>query len=242
VYIAGPRWRKQRRGPEGWGTWVDPLHLSITKILEQDFIEKILNDLHYRANLFNIKDLDAADALIKSGVELREFRIDLIGDIDVLIVPRGSPERSTAIQVKRFPVNVREDGHDWQRDRMTRLFQKGIIQANYAARAVGFSQVYFWTFVLADTRWQNGGRYTYDGPDSALHSEIRYAMSPVGLDRRVGLVHFEWVQPMDRPPLELATYGGSLENLAARATQPLELTEWLASLTPSAKDLAIYSC
>jgi hypothetical protein len=55
-------------------------------------------------------------------------------------------------------------------------------------------------------------------------------------------VHFEWVQPMDRPPLELATYGGSLENLAARATQPLELTEWLASLTPSAKDLAIYSC
>jgi hypothetical protein len=166
----------------------------------------------------------------------------LIGDIDILIVPREHPEWSTAVQVKRFPVKVTENGHSWQRERMQRLFKKGVTQANYAARDVGFSQVYLWTFVLADTRWQNGGRYTYDGPDSALRSEIEYVMSPVHLDRRVGMMSFEWVQPMDRPPLELATYGGHLRNLAVRQAQPPELTEWLRSLRPDRTDLAITWC
>lgn len=43
LYIAGPRWRRQPKGPEGWGEWRhDPLHASITDILEEPFIEKIL--------------------------------------------------------------------------------------------------------------------------------------------------------------------------------------------------------
>ena len=253
LHIAGPRWRGQSRGPEGWGTWLHrPLHPSIADILEEPFITKILGDLHYRSSLFNIKDLHAAGALIKTGVELRTVRKNLIGDIDILIVPRGNPELSTAIQVKRFPLKVRvheDDNLDppqvrermrRQRiSRMQRLFQKGIRQANYAAQVVGFSQVYLWAFVLADTRWQNGGRYTYDGPDSGLRSEIDYAMSPVGLDPRVGLMHNEWVQAMDRPPLELATYGGHSRRLATPATQPQDLTEWLRTSSPSARDLEI---
>lgn len=255
LYIPGPRWHGQPRGPEGWGTWLHrPLHESITEILEEPFINKILNDLHYRSDLFNIKNLDAEGALIKPRVQLREYRKHLIGDIDILIVPRGKPERSTAFQVKRFPLKVekhedddpdppalREQKRKQRISRMQRLFQKGITQANYAAQVVGFSQVYLCAFVLADTRRVNGGRYTYDGPDSSLRSEIDYALSPVGLDPRVGVMHYEWVQPMDRPPLELATYGGSFQKLATRTTQPAELTEWLRTLSPSAKDLAIIS-
>jgi hypothetical protein len=61
-----------------------------------------------------------------------------------------------------------------------------------------------------------------------LRSRIQQAISPVGLEPTVGLMEFEWVQPMDRPPFELSTHGGHLRKLAATTQQPAELTEWLA--------------
>ena len=33
-------------------------------------------------------------------IELRHFRKDLAGEIDILVVPNGQPEQSTAIHVK----------------------------------------------------------------------------------------------------------------------------------------------
>ena len=59
-------------------------------------------------------------------------------------------------------------------------------------------------------------------------------ISTTGLDPTVGLMKFEWVQPMDRPPFELNTHGGSLIRLAANTTQPHELTEWLHAMPSSA--------
>ena len=56
------------------------------------------------------------------------------------------------------------------------------------------------------------------------------AISPVGLDPTIGLMEFDWVQPVDRPPFELSTHGGHLINLAGTTPQPPELTEWLRTL------------
>jgi hypothetical protein len=50
------------------------------------------------------------------------------------------------------------------------------------------------------------------------------------LDATIGLMMFEWVQPMDRPPFELGTHGADLRNLAETTAQPSELTEWLRTL------------
>jgi hypothetical protein len=44
---------------------------------------------------------------------------------------------------------------------------------------------------------------------------------------------FEWVQPMDRPPIELSTHGGHLRKLAATTAQPPDLTEWLRTIRSS---------
>jgi hypothetical protein len=46
--------------------------------------------------------LYADDALIRTEVGLHLFRTKVKGDVDILIVPNGHPEQSTAIQVKRF--------------------------------------------------------------------------------------------------------------------------------------------
>jgi hypothetical protein len=101
--------------------------------------------------------------------------------------------------------------------RWWRLVEEGVRQANNAARVSRFSQVYLRFFVLANTLWVNGGRYTYDGPDSFGRSEV--ALSPTGLDSRIGVMRFEWVRPMDRPSLGLATYGSSFEVPATRIEQ-----------------------
>ena len=42
-------------------------------------------------------------------IELRHFRNDLTGDIDILVVPANEPELSTAIQVKRFKAVATRD-------------------------------------------------------------------------------------------------------------------------------------
>lgn len=206
------------------------LHRSITEINEKELIARVLRDPHHQHTLFNIKGLLSDGARIFREVEVREFRKDLTGDVDILVVPHDAPEQSTAIQVKRFKAVVGiDDANLGHPDRLRKLITKGIQQANDTA-LIGFSQVYLWVFVLVDTRAQNAGRLTYDGPDSDVRSRIEHAISPLGLEARIGLMDFEWGQPMDRPPFELGTHGGHLRRLAQSVEQPHELTEWLRGL------------
>ena len=236
LYI--PRGRRRFRtpgGPEEWGKPMPLLHDSIAKIPEKELVAHVLNDVHYRDTLLNIKGIVAKDARILEQIELREFRKDLAVELDILVVPNGQPEQSTAIQVKRFKaiVGIDEPGCDDVNAGDPRRFQelmvKGIQQANDTKR-LGFAQVYLWIFVAIDTRARNSGWYTYEGPDSLLNSRIHQAISPVGLDPAVGLMMFDWVQPMDRPPFELSTHGGHLMKLAESTSQPRELTEWLRNM------------
>jgi hypothetical protein len=208
------------------------LHQSITEVLEPALVSKVMSDPHYRSTLLRIKGLLEGDtkAAVREGVQLREYKPELVGDIDILVIPYATPEEATAIQVKRFEVQIDVDGDDLQLTRTAKLFRHGVRQANYAARVIGFHQVYLWVFVVVDSRKQNDGRYTYDGPDGDLSSRIDRAISPVDLDPRVGLIKWDWVQPIDRAPLEFGTHGGSLSRLAQGAAQPAELTEWLKTL------------
>jgi hypothetical protein len=197
--------------------------------------QHVLNDVHYRDTLFNIKGMRTKDARVLECVELRVFRKNLAGDIDILVIPKEQPEQSTAIQVKRFAARVRmnAEGHDEVEggtpERFRKLMLKGIKQAN-RTKKIGFSHVYLWIFVVVDTRERNSGWYTYEGPDSLLRSQIHQAISPMGLNPTIGLMHFEWVQPMDRPPFELNTHGGHLTKLAESTPQPQELTDWLRTM------------
>ena len=88
--------------------------------------------------------------------------------------------------------------------------------------------------MVIDTRDRNSGWYTYDGPDSLLRSQINSAISPLGLDPAIGLMEFEWVQPMDRPPFELGTHGGRLTKPAETGVEPPELTSWVRTLDGAA--------
>jgi hypothetical protein len=203
------------------------LHSSIADIPEKELVERVLRDSHHRHTLFNIKGLDAEGGRISTEIDLRRFRRDLRGDIDILVVQPNAPESATAIEVKRFKLGMR--GVRSGQPNGLGEFAKGVRQANRLAR-LGFSQVYLWVFVVIDTREQNAGRFTYAGPSSLLRSRIQNALSTACLDSCIGLMHFEWVQPMDKPPLALGTHGANLERLAHAVPQAADVTAWMKSL------------
>ena len=134
--VGGPRRFLTPGGPEEWGTPMPLLHRSIATIPEKELVAHVLNDVHYRDTLFNIKGLHTKAARVLEQIELRQFRTDLTGDVDILVVPVNEPELSTAIQVKRFKAVVTRDeqgvddaevGHP---KRFQELMAKGVQQAN----------------------------------------------------------------------------------------------------------------
>jgi hypothetical protein len=98
---------------------------------------------------------------------------------------------------------------------------------------MGFSQVYLWIFVLVDSRRRNNGRVTYDGLTPALSKRIEETITTRGLDTRVGLIHHEFVQPMDQEPLDVGVFGGHLIRLAREDPQSAEVTAWVERMSYS---------
>ena len=82
LFIAGQRREKQ---PDGWGTPMPLLHRSITEIKEQEFVATLVSNPRHRDMLFNLKGLDGDTSRILQSVELREFRPELRGDVDILL-------------------------------------------------------------------------------------------------------------------------------------------------------------
>ena len=203
------------------------LHGSITEILEKNLVSRLMSDPHQRNNLLNIRGL-MQGARVLEGIDHSRFRKELRGDVDMLVLP--SAGQATAIQVKRFKMVLGDSSqHATLLGRMERLFDEGVEQANRDAD-LGFSQVYLWVFACIDSREQNGGRLTYDGPNSTISCAIDRIVSIQHLHPRVGLMHFDWVQPMDYPPFELGTSGGHLKRVAETVEQPADLTAWLGTL------------
>jgi hypothetical protein len=209
------------------------IHQSITEVGEHELVAFVLRDWYFRNTVFNIKDLESEDAVILKDVLLRKFQKHLPGDVDVLVVPKGHADQSTAIQVKRLKVKVEADDVDYKKQMKgwRELFEEGVDQANQDAE-LGFWQSYLWVFVVIDTRIRNAGRLTYDGPDSLLRSQINSVMSTARLDPRVGFITFEFLQAMDKSPFAMDSSHMHQERGAKTAVQPDNLTRWLGTLKP----------
>ena len=54
-----------------------------------------------------------------------------------------------------------------------------------------------------------------------------------GLDTGIGVMKFEWAQPMDRPPFELSTHGSGLKRLATTVAQSAAVTARIRELPPT---------
>jgi len=202
------------------------VHTSIADIREEHFIEQLLgSDPYWRLNLFNILGIDR-DPTPLLQVPLTGLEQ---GDIDILLVAQDRPQTATAIQVKRIKVSPRA----LQTGRPNRLrdLKEGKEQANRLAQ-LGFWQVYLYVFVIVDSRELNAeeiatGKISYRGMGQPLRSVVEQAMSPEGLNERVGFVHCEFTQAMEHP-ITVDTSGLHLIRLAQPNEQLPNVTEWVA--------------
>ena len=202
-------------------------HRSITGIREEELVQMLLSDPLGRMDLLGIKGIPSA-ALDYQGVLLNSVPGNFKGDIDILLCTPDRPDSAIAIEVKKIKVGASA----FQSGTPNRLegFEKGVDQANRLA-CVGFSQVYFYVFVTVDSRERNAGQVGYKGLTQELKDKIENKISTSGLDSRIGLVTFDFVQSMDYPPFKVGMGTTRLRgNLATKVAQSADLTAWEAQV------------
>jgi hypothetical protein len=198
-------------------------YLSLAEIPEGELVRKLMADPHWRSRVIGLHGIpsDVEDHL---EVPLQGLPGEPKGDIDILLVPPGRPDFSTVVQVKRVKVGEKT----FYKGEPNRLKELGKLcqQANQLAE-IGFAQVYGFVFVVVDSRHNNKGHFTYEGSTPTLRKMIDDAVSTAGLTQRVGLAHFEFVQPTDAEPLGPGTKRGNLKRLAVAISQPSQVTTWV---------------
>ncbi len=206
-----------------------PLHASLAAIPEKDLLSRLVENPLTRIDLLGIAGLPNAPEIFEAQ-SLRDAPGAGEGDADLLFVEPKAPDAAVAVEAKRIKVH----GSTFKSGTPNKLheYAKAVEQANQLAR-VGFAQVYLYVFVVVDSREHNAGRVTYDGLTPKLRARIAADVSPRNLDARVGLVVYDLVQPMDHAPLTVGAGGIHLERLATPASQPADLTRWLAQLVAS---------
>ena len=199
---------------------------SITTIPEPDLVRRLMNDPRWREELINIHGIpDGVDYHLE--VPLDGLPGNPKGDINVLLYRPGDPQDATAIQIKR--IKVYHDAFTTGLPNKIGDFQKGVRQANLLAK-LGFARIYLYVFIVVDSRSQNIDEFSFKGLSAELYSKINSEISPSSLDSRVGLIKFDFTQPMDYEPLTTGVYGGSIVRIAVSAEQPKKVTEWVAQV------------
>lgn len=202
------------------------MHSSLADLEEKELIRRLMADGHWRSRVIGLHGIPD-DVVVYAEVDLKGLNA-LEGDVDLLLVPPNRPEHATAIQVKRVKVN----GPSFATNSPNKLHEvkKLKFQANPLAK-VGFWQVYCFVLVAVDSRSNNAGAFTYAGLTASLRAKIERAITLEALDDRIGLVHYEFVQPIEDYPLGAGTYSAKPIRLAQPTIQSSAVTEWVQKVT-----------
>ena len=201
-------------------------HASVADIAEMKLVKLLMDSpIWCQGRLLNIEGIDAASTLYQC-VPLTGLPGSPRGDIDLLLVPPSRPDHATAIEFKRIKIR------DGEANKLQE-FKKGVEQANRLAM-IGFYQVYLYILVAVDSRATNEGQMSFaDGIGWELRNEIAELISPRCLKPGVGLMHWEFVQTTDHPPLGVGHGGGHLVRLAEPRAQSVEVTAWVEQVRAS---------
>jgi len=202
-------------------------HDSIATIDESKLVELLLTDPYWPSRIVNLAGMPedcedfgcvSLEGVPPSGAE---------GDIDILRCPTLRPDLAATIQVKRIKVsaNALNTG---QPNKLSGL-KKGVEQSNLLAD-LGFHQVYFYVFIVVDSRELNAGKVAFAGSTMEIKSllEREIGLAATALHSMTGLYSCEFTQPMDDVPLSTGSFCGHLVRRAQQMAQPDELTRWVA--------------
>jgi hypothetical protein len=195
---------------------------SLADIPEKELVRSLLADRHWQQRIIGIHGIpDDARAFPEVSLDGLERK----GDIDILLADPLHPEFATVVQVKR--IKVKAETFASGRPNKLDAFDKLKKQTNLLAD-LGFAQVFAFAMVVVDSRARNNGEYRFDGLNPALRDTIARSLSLEGLAKRVGAIHYEFVQPMDDVPLTSGTYSGKPLRMPQVVPQPDAVTAWVA--------------
>ena len=78
-------------------------HKSLVDIPEGELVERLMGEPHWRERVVGLHGI-SSDVGVYLEVPLHGLPGEPKGDIDILLVPPGRPDFSTAVQVKRVKV------------------------------------------------------------------------------------------------------------------------------------------
>jgi hypothetical protein len=197
---------------------------SLAEVTESALLEQLMADpTWWRGRVMNVVGFPDYAQYIRE-ISCSGLPGELVGDIDILVVPDAEPAQSIAIQAKCIKVGpgAFATGEPNRIGKLPKLHQ----QANLLAR-VGFSQTYCYVFVLVDSRENNAGEFRYDGLNAKLRERLDSLDLLSGLDERIGVIRFDLVQPIDDRPLGTGSFVGRPVRIAKPQVQPQEITQWV---------------
>jgi hypothetical protein len=186
-------------------------------------LRRLLTDPHWQQRIVGIHGIPD-DARPYPNVSLDG--LEAKGDIDILLVDPLHPEFATAIQVKRIKVKdtTFASGTPNKLNALDELKRQANLQP------IWLCEVFSFAMVVVDSRKHNNGEYRFDGLTPALRDTIANSVTPDGLRTRIGMMHYEFVQPIDDVPLTSGTYSGHLLRMPQTAPQPEAITAWVAQV------------
>jgi hypothetical protein len=208
---------------------IELTHKSIADIPENEFVERLLADLLWRSEYFELYG-NPQKTLNKQRVPLPK---GFHGDADIILFSPEYPERAVAFEVKRikFGVSALRPGGSPNK---LHEYQKAIEQAN-RLHEVGFWKVYLYAMTVVDAREQNApkfdsGKLVFEGLSTKLKSLVASVVTTNGLNPRVGLCSLDFTQTMDDEPFVIGTHGLHLIRGATEQQQKPEFTKWVTEV------------
>ena len=198
---------------------------SIASIPEGALVKRLLADEHWSERIFD------RDGIPRNAHRYPEVLLTGLGlgDIDVLAIEPDNLDFATAIQIKRIKVSRSTFGGKAPNGlvALTEL----IDQTNRLVR-LRFAQVFAFSFVVVDSRGANDGQVSYRGLTPAIRSLIEKATNLDRLLPEAGFVQYEFIQPMESPPLHVGAFFSRTLRSPQRAIQDPLVTRWLAQTLP----------
>ena len=202
---------------------MSPASESIANVHEGALVRRLLAGAHWVSRVFGLYGIPHGARLFpeESLAGLGQ------GDVDVLAVVPNYPEFATAIQIKR--VKVSSSTFVTGAPNGLRALAELIEQSNRLVR-LAFSQVFAFSFIVVDSRAENGDAISYSGLTPSLRSVINSATDLGALLPTAGFVQYEFIQPMDSPPLGEGAYFCRPLRPAQTVAQAPAVTKWVANV------------
>lgn len=143
------------------------------------------------------------------------------GDVDALVYPRGTPERSAAYEFKR--VKIARHTFDTGSPNKLSAISKAVQQAN-ALERIGFSQVALVILVVTDGRARVEFNFAFRGATSDLLRTVDNALDLSRLHPDIGVFRMEVVQPVNRHVAESGGISGKAYRIPKIREQNSDLT------------------